>query len=202
DLTGVVIGSVVPAATSSAVKMARRFCRLEPVVVGPGTRTGISIATDDPREVGADRVANAAAAYEQTGGPAIVVDFGTATTFDAVSRGGEYLGGAICPGVEVSAAALSSAAARLLDVELAAPRGVIGRTTSESLRSGIVLGTAAMVDGMTEKLNKELGGDAAVLATGGLAALIIEHCSTAIIHEPNLTLNGLGLLYERNAEAR
>lgn len=199
QITGVAIASVVPTSTRALREMTERYFSFPPVVVEPGTRTGLSILTDNPREVGADRIVNALAAYQRYGGPCIVIDFGTATTFDAVSEAGEYLGGAIAPGVQISANALASVAAQISRVELVQPRAVIGRSTAESVRSGVLLGTAAMVDGMVERMQKELGGFASLVATGGLAQLILERCSSAIRHEPALTLTGLRIIHERNA---
>lgn len=199
QVSGVVLASVVPSLTAAHREMVQRYFHFEPVVVEPGTRTGMPIATDNPREVGADRIVNAVAAFTLTGGPLVVIDFGTATTFDAVSEAGEYLGGAIAPGVQISANALASTAAQIQKVELVQPRSVIGRSTVESLRSGVLLGAAAMVDGMVERMQKELGGSAALVATGGLAPLVLEQCTVAVRHEPALTLTGLRIIYERNA---
>jgi type III pantothenate kinase len=198
-VSGVVLSSVVPALTAAHREMVERYFHFQPVVVEPGTKTGMPIVTDNPREVGADRIVNAVAAFALVGGPVIVIDFGTATTFDAVSEAGEYLGGAIAPGVQISANALASVAAQISRVELVQPRAVIGRSTAESVRSGVLLGTAAMVDGMVERMQKELGGFASLVATGGLAQLILERCSSAIRHEPALTLTGLRIIHERNA---
>lgn len=199
DVTGVAVASVVPSATAALGEMMEKYFSFPPVIVGPGIKTGLPILTDDPREVGADRVVNSLAALSIFGGPLVVVDFGTATTFDAISRRGEYLGGAISPGVEVSAAALSSAAAQLFRVPLSSPQSVIGKSTPESIRSGVVLGTAAMVDGICDQMAEQLGG-ARVVGTGGLAPLIIPHCKTEIRVERTLTLLGLRLLYERNVD--
>jgi type III pantothenate kinase len=196
---GVVVSSVVPTLTAAYRQMVQRYFHFDPVVVEPGVRTGMPIATDNPREVGADRIVNAVAAYSLAGGPLVVIDFGTATTFDAVSEAGEYLGGAIAPGVQVSANALASVAAQIQRVELVQPRSVIGRSTVEAVRSGVLLGAAAMVDGMAERMQKELGGFASLVATGGLAPLILERCTIPIRHEPSLTLTGLRIIYERNA---
>lgn len=195
---GVVISSVVPALTASLREMVERYFHFSPVVVEPGTRTGISIRIDNPAELGADRICNAVAAYALAGGPLIVIDFGTATTFDVVGSGGEYLGGAIAPGVQVSAEALAQAAARLSRVELVAPHRVIGRSTGESLRSGVLLGAASMVDGMVERIRAEMSGEPQVVATGGLAPLVLDHCIVKARLEPTLTLQGLRILYERN----
>lgn len=198
EITGVVISSVVPSSTQALREMVDRYFHFHPVVVEPGVKTGIRVLTDNPREVGADRIVNALAAYSRYGGPCIVVDFGTATTYDAVSERGEYLGGAIAPGIRVSAAGLFSATARLPRVEIAAPRSVIGKNTVESIQSGLLYGTAAEVDGMVERMQKELGGDAAVVATGGLAAVVVPHCHTIDHHDPWLTLEGLRLIFEKN----
>jgi type III pantothenate kinase len=198
-VTGVVISSVVPTATQSLREMVRGYFHFAPVVVEPGVKTGVPVLTDNPKEVGADRIVNALAAFSKYGGPAIVVDFGTATTFDAISEGGEYLGGAIAPGIQISARALYERAARLPRIELSAPRSVVGKNTVESLQSGIVFGYSAMVDGMVERLAKELGTPT-VIATGGLATMVIEECRTIDHHDPWLTLEGLRLVFEKNAE--
>jgi type III pantothenate kinase len=198
----VIVSSVVPPVTQALRETFLVALSLEPLVVGPGTKTGLSILTDDPREVGADRVVNALAAFSRYGGPAIVVDFGTATTYDAISAKGDYLGGAIAPGLQVSWASLFSSAARLTQVELVAPRTVIGTSTVESLRSGLVFGTAAEVDGMVGRIAEQLGAGATVIATGGLADVVVPHCRTIDEHDPWLTLEGLRLIYERNRATR
>ena len=197
QITGVAIASVVPDQTQALRSMVRDYFHFQPIVVEPGTRTGISILYDNPRDVGADRIANAVAAFAKFGGPAIVVDFGTATTFDVISAEGDYLGGVIAPGLRISATALADAAARLPMVEIAPPRSVIARSTVESVQAGLVLGTASMIDGMVERIVKELG-DAEVIATGGLAELVISHCVSIRHHEPWLTLEGLRLIFDRN----
>src|SRR5205823_7259767 len=161
-------------------------------------KTGVSVLTDNPREVGADRIVNALAAFTKYGGPCIVVDFGTATTYDAVSEKGEYLGGAIAPGLAVAAEGLIAQASRLPRVEIVAPKGVVGKNTVEALQSGLVYGTAAEVDGIVERMQKELGGHATVVATGGLASVIVPFCGTIDQEEPWLTLEGLRLVYEKN----
>lgn len=198
QITGVVIASVVPSATSALREMVQRYFNFPPVVVEPGTRTGIPILTDNPREVGADRIVNALAAYHRYGGPVIVVDFGTATTYDVVSERGEFLGGVIAPGVQISNAALSSSTARLPQVELNPPKTVIGRSTVESIQSALIYGTAAEADGVVDRIRKELGGDTAVVATGGLAPLLVPFCETVDHHDEWLTLEGLRLVFERN----
>jgi type III pantothenate kinase len=197
EITGVVLASVVPDQTRAVRQMVDRYFGFPPVVLEPGTRTGMPIGYDNPKDVGADRIANGVAAFARFGGPAVVVDFGTATTFDVISAEGHYLGGVISPGVQISADALFAAAARLPKVEIVPPRSVVARNTVESVQAGLVLGTAAMVDGVVERIQKELG-DCAVIATGGLAELVIGESSAVQHHEPWLTLEGLRLIYERN----
>jgi len=198
QITAVAIASVVPDQTQALRDMVDGYFHFPPVVVEPGVKTGVSIHTDNPKEVGADRIVNALAAYSKYGGPCIVVDFGTATTFDAISERGEYLGGAIAPGIQVSAAALFAATARLPRVELILPRAVIGKNTVESVQSGLLYGAAAEVDGMVERIQKELGGHARVVATGGLAGAVVPLCQMIDEHAPWLTLEGLRLIYEKN----
>ena len=197
DVTGIAVSSVVPRVTAALRDMCAKYIRREPVVIEPGVKTGMPIRYDDPKEVGADRIANAIGAFDLFGGPTVVVDFGTATTFDVVSVNGEYLGGAIVPGVEVSLDALFGRAAGLRRVPLTEPRSVIGRSTAESIQSGTLFGFAAQVDGICARIADELGR-CTVVATGGLAPLIGPY-SKAIVHqEPWLTLHGLRLVYERN----
>jgi type III pantothenate kinase len=199
DVTGVVLSSVVPAATRAVREMTARQFGSPPVVVEPGTRTGVPILTDNPREAGADRVVNTLAAFDRYGGPSIVVDFGTTTNFDVVSERGEYVGGVLAPGLQVGAEALYAAAAKLTWVELRAPSRTIGRSTTEALQSGLVFGAAILVDGMVERIRAELG-PATCIATGGLAEVVIPHCRTVDEHDPWLTLEGLRLVYERNVD--
>jgi type III pantothenate kinase len=201
QITGVAISSVVPKATQELREMTDRYFGFPAVVVEPGTKTGIAIKTDNPREVGADRIANAVAAHAMfDGSPVIVVDFGTAITVDAVTGGGEYIGGAIAPGVETAAAALFSSTAQIRRVELLAPPSAIGKSTITSVQSGVVYGTAALVDGLVERVRDELGDSARIIATGGLAPMVIHHCKHIERVEPDLTLHGLRLLFARNAE--
>jgi type III pantothenate kinase len=200
EITGVAISSVVPASTQALREMADRYFGFPPVVVEPGTKTGIPILTDNPREVGADRIVNGLAAFSKFGGPCVVVDFGTATTYDAVSDKGEFLGGAIAPGLQVAGESLFTATARLPQVELLAPRAAIGRNTVEAIQSGIVFGAAAELEGMVDRMEKELG-PATVVATGGLAPIVIAHTDVVDNYEPWLTLEGLRIVYERNAAA-
>jgi type III pantothenate kinase len=199
DLDGAVIASVVPDVTSAFREMAERFLPFSLLVVGPGTKTGVSVLTDNPREVGADRVVNTLAAFTRFGGPSIVVDFGTSTNFDVVSERGEFLGGVIAPGLQISAASLVAKTARLTRVDLMPPRSPIGKGTVEAIQSGLIYGTAGEVDGIVERIRAELGAPTAtVIATGGLAPVVIPHCRTIDHHEPWLTLEGLRLVAERN----
>jgi type III pantothenate kinase len=197
DVDGMAISSGVPSVTVALRAMCRRYLHFDAVVLGPGVRSGMSVLYDNPHEVGADRIANAVGAFDLYKGPAIVVDLGTATTFDVITEAGEYLGGAITPGVEISMEALFRRAALLRRVELVEPRSVIGRNTMESVQSGVVYGYASLIDGMVDRIKDEIG-DAAVIATGGLANLIAHHTRSVEHHEPWLTLHGLRLVYERN----
>ncbi|MGI8756708.1 MAG: type III pantothenate kinase [Acidimicrobiales bacterium] len=198
DIDGLAISSVVPRTTAAFREMTERYFGFQPVVIEAGVRTGLPILTENPREVGADRIANAVATVDLVGGPAIVIDFGTATTYDAISPKGEYLGGAIAPGIEISLDALYLRAAALRRVELIEPRNVIGRTTVESIQSGAVFGFAGQVDGICRRIADELGGDPEVVATGGLAALIAPYTASIKAVEPWLTLHGLRLVAARN----
>jgi type III pantothenate kinase len=198
ELDEMVVASVVPTLSAAYQSLALKYLRREAMVIGPGVRTGIALAIDNPRELGPDRIVNAVAAHRRHGGPCIVVDFGTATTFDAVSEAGEYVGGVIAPGIETSLDALTARAARLVKVDLVAPERVIGKSTVESMRSGIVFGTVAMVDGVVERMKEELGPDTFVLATGGLAPLVCPHSLQIDEDDPLLTLEGLRLVHELN----
>ncbi len=192
-----IIASVVPALTDIMSQFVERAFGLTALVVGPGIKTGMPILYEDPRDVGADRIVNAVAGYEWAKGAVIVVDFGTATTFDCVSAKGEYLGGAITPGVQISTDALFARAARLHRVELALPPKAIGRNPTQSMQSGIIFGYAGLVDGLCARLGKELG-PARVVATGGLAGLIGKQASAIEHVDSDLTLTGLRLIHERN----
>lgn len=195
---GLAISSSVPSVTGELRQMAGRWFDGVPcVVLGPGTKSGMPVLYENPKDVGADRIANAVGAFDIYGGPCVVVDLGTATTFDAISGSGEYLGGAISPGVAISMEALFQHAAALRRVELVAPRAAIGRSTAESIQSGAVFGFAAQVDGMCRRFLAELG-QATVVATGGLSPLIAPHADTIEHVEPWLTLHGLRVVYERN----
>ena len=200
EVTGVALCSTVPAVTREMrVMLDEYFPDVPHVVVEPGTKTGVPILTDNPREVGADRIVNTLAAFTLFGGPAIVVDFGTSTNLDVVSDRGEFLGGALAPGVEISLDALESRAAQLRKVELVEPRSVIGKNTVEALQSGALYGFAGQVDFLVSRISEELGSElAAVIATGGLAPVVVPHSRTITVHAPDLTLQGLRLVYDRN----
>jgi len=195
-----ILASVVPPLTDVMADAIRHAFAREPSIVGPGTKTGIPVLYENPREVGADRIVNAVAAYDRVHGPVIVVDFGTATTFDCISPKGEYLGGVIVPGLRVALDGLLASAAKLHPVELTAPPRVLGRNTTHALQSGVILGHASLVDGMLERLESELEYSSRVIATGGLAGLIRKHSRRIDEVDANLTLDGLRILHERNAQ--
>jgi type III pantothenate kinase len=194
----IVIASVVPPLNSVLEQMALKYFNITPLFVEPGVKTGMPVLYDPPGDVGADRIVNAVAAYEKYGGPTIVVDFGTATTFDAISAKGEYLGGVITPGPGISAEALFARTARLPRVELKAPAKVIGSSTVGSIQSGLYYGYIGLIDGILERMIPELGSKTTVVATGGYASLIGTGTHRIKHIDPNLTLDGLRLIYERN----
>jgi type III pantothenate kinase len=199
SLEGIVLSSTVPALVREYEAFAERWAGVDLLVLGPGVATGVPIRYDDPREVGPDRIANSVAARERHGAPVIVVDFGTSTNFDIVSAAGEYVGGVIAPGVEISMEALFARAARLVRIPLEAPVHVIGKTTTQGLQSGMVYGFAGQVDAIVDRIRGELGAlDAPVVATGGLADLIAPHTRTITVVDPELTLQGLRLVWARN----
>ena len=202
QVRAVAISSVVPPLTPAAIAMVDRYFKLKPLVVDGDTKTGMPILYDNPAEVGADRVVNGVGAYERYGRdsarPVIVVDFGTATTFDAISAKGEYLGGVICPGIQISADALFQRAARLPRIDVRKPRQVIGRTTVGSMESGLFYGYVGLVEGLVQRIRGELGSSAACVATGGLADVIAPETSTIQEVDPELTLRGLRIVWERN----
>ena len=199
---GIAVCSTVPAVLRELRTMLNRYYPdVQHVFVEPGTKTGVPILTDNPKEVGADRIVNTLAAFVMYGGPAIVVDFGTSTNLDVVSEKGEFLGGALAPGVEISIDALASRAAQLRKVELTRPKHVIGKNTVEALQSGAIYGFAGQVDGLVERIQHELGSPVkAVIATGGLAGIVVPESRTITHHDPDLTLHGLRLVYARNQE--
>jgi type III pantothenate kinase len=200
DVTGVALCSTVPAVLREMRTMLERYYGHVPhVIVEPGAKTGVPVLMDNPKEVGADRIANTLAAHHLYGGPCIVVDFGTSTNFDVVSSKGEFLGGALAPGVEISLDALAQRAAQLRKVEFVAPRSVIAKNTVEALQSGALYGFAGQVDGIASRIIAELGGSVtAVIATGGLAPVVIRESSTVTVHRPDLTLQGLRLVFDKN----
>ncbi len=198
QITGVILSTVVPPLLPVMVEMSRKYFRIEPMVVTHELKTGITIRYDNPKEVGADRIVNAAAAFKLFGGPLIIVDFGTATTFCAVTKEGEYLGGAIAPGIKISAEALFQRASKLPRVELSKPQKVIGSDTISAMQAGIIYGYAGLVDGIVERMKKELSSDARVVATGGLAELVSPETRSIQEIKPQLTLEGLRLLYDIN----
>lgn len=200
DISGVALSSVVPDCTTAMVGMSRRLLKLEPLVVNFATTKQFKIAYKHPREVGADRIVNALAAIKLFGAPLIIVDFGTATTFDVISSAGAYLGGAIAPGVRISANALFTAAAKLSRAPLVAPKKAVGTDTASSVQAGIIFGGAALVDGMIERIKTETKSKYKTIATGGLAELITPYCSTISHIEPSLTLYGLQLVFKEKNE--
>lgn len=195
-----VISSVVPQLIYTFSKLSRKYFNVEPLVVGPGVKTGLKIKLENPKEVGADRVVNAVAAIEQYGTPVIVVDFGTATTFDVVNKFSEYLGGVIYPGIRLSVSILRSKTAKLPEVEIEKCNKVVGNTTINSIKSGIYFGYLSLVDGIIERIIDEQfkGERVNIIATGGLGSIFIDDSKYLKIYEPNLTLNGLRLIYEKN----
>ncbi len=203
DVNGIVVCATVPAVLHEWREMLERhFHDVRAIVVEPGVRTGIPVLMDNPREVGTDRIVNSLAAAELYGGPAIVVDFGTATTFDVVNGKGQYVGGAISPGIETSLEALGRRGAQLRKIELARPRSVIAKNTVEALQSGMVFGVAAQVEGLVARMIAELGApvdDVTVISTGHLATLLVDDCACFTEHSPWLTLQGLRLVFERNS---
>lgn len=198
DVQDVIVSSVVPPVNSSLAEMSRRYLGIEPLFVGPGIRTGIDVRVEEPKAVGADRIVNAVAAYDRYRQAVVVVDFGTATTFDVIADDGAFLGGAIAPGIMISTEALFRAAAALPRIDIVRPRSAIGKTTVANMQAGIVFGFAGQVDGVVRRIWDELGRTTPVVATGGLAPLVAGECATISEVDPFLTLTGLRILYERN----
>ena len=198
DINAIIISSVVPPVVPTLERMCQRYFGLSPLLIGPGVKTGMDIRYDNPREVGADRIVNAVAAYEKYGGPVIIVDFGTATTFCAVDVKGVYLGGSICPGIGISTEALVQRTAKLPRIELKRTDSVICRNTIESMQAGVFYGFVGQVEGIVSRMRRELDMSARVVATGGLAVVIAPATKTIDVVEPMLTLEGLRIIYERN----
>ena len=201
-VTGIVVASVVPSLNPAFQEAVRRYLGHEALVVGPGVKTGVRIRYDNPKDVGSDRVANALATYRRYGGPAIVIDFGTAVTYDAIDADGYYLGGAIAPGIQVSLDALIAHTARLPRVEPVAPAQAIGANTVAAIQSGLLWGTVGQVEGMVARFRRELGGTARVVATGGHAELVAGLTQVIEVVDPLLTLEGLRLIHAQNSEPR
>lgn len=201
DVGDVAISASVPPLQATFQEVCRRYLDVVPLIVGPGVKTGVSIRTDNPREVGPDRIANALAAREQYGAPAVVIDFSTATTFDAVSAAGDYVGDAIAPGLRIAAEALFEQTAQLPRIEMTAPPRAIGTNTVHSMQSGLVYGYVALVEGMVRRFQAELGNGARVIATGEHADVIAPHTNVIDVVDPDLTLTGLRLIYELNRPA-
>lgn len=199
DVSDVIISSVVPDVMHALESFSLRYCKSLPIVVGPGVKTGMNIKYENPQEVGADRIVNAVAALNKYRPPLVIIDFGTATTFCAVNRKGEYLGGAISPGIKISSEALFAKASKLPKVEIIEPKTVIGRTTVSSMQSGIFFGYVGFVEHIVKMMKKEVGEDATVVATGGLASLICSDMSIVNYVDKNLTLEGLKVIYLKNA---
>jgi type III pantothenate kinase len=198
QIQGEAVSSVVPRLVSEYRHMFDRYLKREALIVGPGTKTGMPILLENPHELGPDRLVNAVAGYDLCGDACVIVDFGTAINYDVVSRSGEYLGGIIGPGIEISIEALTSRAARLTKVEIAEPSELIGKSTDAALQSGIVYGFAAQVDGICKRLRRELGEPVTTIATGGLATVIVGFTESVDVVDDLLTLKGLRLVYERN----
>jgi type III pantothenate kinase len=199
DIKQVAVASVVPQLDAAIKEMITRYVGVDPVMIGPGTRTGVQLRVDNPREVGADRVANGLAAFRKYGGPAIVIDFGTTINFDVVGANGDYVGGAIAPGIRISMDALFARAAKLTRVDLVPPRSVIGKNTVEHIQSGFLYGFVGLIEGLVERMRAELGGECKIIATGGQASLISQHTSVIDIVDDRLTLDGLRFIQELNA---
>ncbi|MFM7211179.1 MAG: type III pantothenate kinase [Actinomycetota bacterium] len=200
-VSGIALCSTVPAVLREMRAMLDQYhSDIPTVIVEPGTKTGVSVITDNPKEVGTDRIVNTIAAFHLYGGPSIVVDFGTSTNLDVVSAKGEFLGGALAPGIEISLDALAQRAAQLRKVELVRPRSAIGKNTVEALQSGALYGFAGQVDGLVRRISDELGGVSAVIATGGLAPIVVPESETITHHDPDLTLVGLRLVFEKNVD--
>ena len=198
DLEGVIISSVVPPLLNSFRSAVMKLTGKKPMVVGPGIRTGLNIQIDNPAQIGSDLIVAAVAALHEYSAPLMVVDMGTATTISVIDRSRTYIGGCICPGVRISAEALSSKAALLPGINLDQPKRAIGRNTTDCMRSGIMLGAAAMLDGLIDRMEDELGEPATIVATGGISRFVIPMCRRKVVYDRNLLLKGLAILYENN----
>lgn len=199
EITASIISSVVPTITPNLVSMCREYLGIEPLVIGPGLKTGLNIKYENPKEVGADRIVNAVAGLNLYGGPLIIVDFGTATTFCAIGEKWEYLGGLICPGIGISSEALFDRASKLPKVEILKPDKIIGKNTVSSMQSGLYYGYVSQVDGIIKKMKEEMNWEPKVIFTGGLGNLLAEGCESVDIVNPELTLYGLKIIYELNS---
>jgi type III pantothenate kinase len=199
EIDAVCVSSVVPPLGSQFEELAERYLDADSLTIGPGVKTGMPIRIDNPYEVGADRLVNAVAAYDRIGGSCVVVDFGTGINFDAVSADGEYLGGAIAPGVEISLTALTQRGARIPRIDLAEPEAAVGKSTRAAIQSGVIFGFAGLIDGIARRIERELGGDPVLIATGGLARAIVPFCETIDEVDDLLTLTSLRLIWERNS---
>ncbi len=200
EITGCIMASVVPPVTNIGKASIEKLLRITPLLVGPGVKTGLNILMDNPAQVGSDLIVNAVAGLQYYGAPIILIDMGTATTISVVDDKKNYIGGMILPGVKVSLDSLVNRTSQLPKISLEAPKRVIGKNTIDCMKSGIVMGQAACLDGMIERILEELGYEAAVVATGGLAGSIVPYCKRKIVHDNELTLKGLGLIYWKNAE--
>ncbi|MBB5174886.1 type III pantothenate kinase [Texcoconibacillus texcoconensis] len=200
DISGVIISSVVPPIMYALEQMCKKYFNLTPIVIGPGIKTGLNIKYDNPREVGADRIVNAVAGIHEYGGPLIIVDFGTATTFCSINGKGQYVGGAIAPGISISTEALYNRASKLPRIEIAKPKNIIGSNTVTAMQSGILYGYVGQVEGIVSRMKKETNEDATVIATGGLAPLIAKEATVIDVVDSFLTLKGLKWIYEKNNE--
>ncbi|WP_102693362.1 type III pantothenate kinase [Rummeliibacillus pycnus] len=202
DVSGIIISSVVPPIMFALETMCRKYFSIEPVVVGPGVKTGLNIKCENPREIGADRIVNAVAAIQEYGAPLVVVDFGTATTYCYIDENSDYMGGAIAPGISISMEALFTKASKLPRVEIARPQSVIGKNTVSSMQAGIVYGYVGQVEGIVKRIREQSKEDPLVVATGGLASMIAKESKVIDIVDPFLTLKGLNLIYKRNHEEK
>ena len=198
EIKDVIISSVVPDVMHALESFVIRYCKSTPIIVGPGVKTGMNIKYENPQEVGADRIVNAVAGIEKYGAPLVIIDFGTATTFCAVNSKKEYLGGAISPGIKISSQALFDRASKLPKVEIVEPRAVIGKTTVSAMQAGIFFGYVGLVKNIVQQMKKEVGDNATVVATGGLASLICTHMEEVNCVDKNLTLEGLRIIYHKN----